>query len=141
MKNPTKTQQIKMLDRQWSLFIRSYGRCENCGKTQPLECSHIIGRAYIKTRFDPRNLQCLCKQCHGVFTHNPIMFAEFVRSSSCGQYVDIMQQQGHDTKHKPDYQLWQTILEAVTRKQLTVPQSREWLAQQPLWTLDDLCRL
>lgn len=141
IKNPSKKQQVGMLDRRWSAFIRSQGRCENCGTANDLTWSHIIGRTYIKTRFDPRNTQCLCGSCHGKFGEQPTSFARWVESTSCGQYVDTMLIQANNTVAKPDYNLWMTLYEEITKRKLTVEQSREYLGQQILFSEYDLLLL
>ncbi len=135
--NPTKTQMVKMLDRRWSSFIRSHGQCEHCGTTNDLTESHIIGRSHFKTRFDPRNNQCICAPCHGKFESQPIAFARWVESTTCGQYVDTMIVQANSTV-KPDYELWMTLYEAITTRNLTVEQSREFLGDQIMLTIHDI---
>lgn len=141
LKNPSKKQQVGMLDRRWGAFIRSHGRCENCGTTNDLTWSHIIGRTYIKTRFDPRNTQALCAGCHGDFSEQPTAFARWVESTSCGQYVDTMLVQANNTVAKPDYNLWMTLHEEITRRGFTVEQAREYLGQQILFSEYDLLLL
>ena len=136
--NPTKTQMIKMLDRRWGAFVKSQGKCENCGTANDLTWSHIIGRTYIKTRFDPRNTQCLCGSCHGKFGEQPTSFARWVESTTCGQYVDTMIVQSNNASVKPDYELWMTLYEAITMKELTVEQSREFLGDQIMLTIHDI---
>lgn len=136
--NPTKRQLLAMLDRRWSAYIRTHGKCEHCGTTQNLTDSHIIGRAYIKTRFDPRNNQCLCWTCHGTFESQPIAFARWVESTTCGQYVDTMIVQANNTMVKPDYELWMVLYDAITARNLTVEQSREFLGQQIMLTIHDI---
>lgn len=138
LKNPTKTQQIKMLDRRWSAFIRSHGKCEHCGTTDNLTDSHIIGRAYIKTRFDPRNNQCVCWSCHGTFESQPIAFARWVESTTCGKYVDNMIEQANNATKKPDYELWFILYDAITKRKLTLEQSRELLDQHLMLEINDI---
>lgn len=141
IKNPTKRQQTAMLDRKYSLYVRSIGFCECCGTKENLTCSHIIGRAYIKTRFDVRNLQSLCAVCHGKYTSAPTAFARWVESTSCGQYVDTMIVQANNSTVKPDYQLWFTLYEAITMRGLTLEESREFLGQQIMFTTEDILLL
>lgn len=136
--NPTKTQLVKMLDRRWSAYIRSHGQCEHCGTRDNLTDSHIIGRSYFKTRWDIRNLQSLCVPCHGTFESQPVAFARWVESTTCGQYVDTMIVQANNTTMKPDYELWMTIYDAITTRNLTLEQSREFLGQQIMWQTNDL---
>lgn len=141
LKNPSKKQQVGMLDRRWSAYIRSLGRCENCGTANELTCSHIVGRTYIKTRFDPRNLQALCFSCHGKMESQPIAFARWVETTSCGKYVDTMLVQANNAVAKPDYNLWMTLHEEITKRGFTVEQSRQWLGDQILFSEYDLLLL
>lgn len=141
LSNPSKRQQAAILDRKWSAYIRSHGRCENCGTTQNLTDSHIIGRAYIKTRFDPRNNQCLCFSCHGTFESQPIAFARWVESTTCGKHVDTMIVQANHPMAKPDYTLWARLYDEIMARGLTVENSREWLADNIMLTEYDLLRL
>lgn len=136
--NPTKRQLLAMLDRRWSAYIRTHGKCEHCGTTQNLTDSHIIGRTYLKTRFDPRNNQCVCFSCHGTFESQPLKFAEWVQSTSCGKYVEIMSEQANHPTAKPDYELWFTLYEAITKRNLTVEQAREFLDQRIMLSIADI---
>lgn len=136
--NPTKKQLIKMLDRRWSAYIRNHGRCENCGTTNELTESHIIGRTYIKTRFDVRNNQCLCASCHGKFESQPISFARWIETTSCGKYVDTMIIQANNATIKPDYQLWLTLYDMTIKHKIELEELRQKLDQQILWSINDL---
>jgi len=141
LSNPSKTQRVKMLDRRWSAFVRSHGRCENCGTREALTDSHIIGRSYVKTRFDPRNNQCLCFSCHGKFESQPVAFARWVEGTSCGQYVDVMLLQANNSVAKPDYDLWQNLYDHVVGEKMSVEDARQYLGQQVLLSSYDLLLL
>lgn len=125
----SKITQKNALDRIVSTYIRSHGRCENCQSKDVLQNSHIIGRKYLKVRFDPRNCQCLCARCHAIFEGNPLMFADFVASSSCGIYTDTMQVQAYDISHKPDYDFWETTIKQATKDTKPVELLRQELGQ------------
>lgn len=140
LKNPSKTQQIKMLDRRWSAFVRSHGRCEHCGTTESLTDSHIIGRTYLKTRFDPRNNQCVCAPCHGTFESQPLMFARWVESTTCGEHVDSMTIQANSIA-KPDYDLWFKVYEITIERGYSLEECRQWLGSTILMTSFDLMKL
>ncbi len=124
-----KTTQKNALDRIASAYIRTIGKCEYCGSRDVLQNSHIIGRKYLKVRFDPRNCQCLCVRCHTIFEGNPLSFAEWVLSSTCGVYVDTMQVQAYDISHKPDYDFWETTLTLAVSDQKPVELLRQELGQ------------
>lgn len=59
--------------------MRSRGRCEECGATQGLQWAHGWSRSYRKIRHDLRNGFCLCGACHLRFTHNPILWDDWMR--------------------------------------------------------------
>jgi hypothetical protein len=58
-------------DKLFSLLVRSRGRCEYCGKGEPktLQCAHIISRANLHLRYDPKNALALCYFHHLQFFH------------------------------------------------------------------------
>jgi len=130
-----------MLDRKWSKYVRDHGRCESCGTSQALTDSHIIGRAYIKTRWDVRNNQCICASEHGSYESQPLLFADFVQKSSCGIYVDTMIVQANNVSAKPDYLLWETIYDTVIEREYSLIEAREWLGQHILYSMVDLSKL
>lgn len=140
LSNPNKKQLLKMLDRKWSAFIRAHGKCEYCGTTENLTDSHIIGRGYFKTRFDPRNNQCICFSDHGKLEAQPIAFARWVETTSCGQYVDTMIIQAN-AGTKPDYDLWAKILEIIEDRNMNLEQAREWLGNHILLNEFDIMML
>jgi len=70
---------IKENDRLFSLLIRKAGHCERCGKTENLQCAHIVGRRALGLRWNLSNALCLCYACHIHWAHKePLAFAEFV---------------------------------------------------------------
>lgn len=66
----------KEADRLFSLAVRAVGRCQRCGATDGLQCSHFISRRYLGTRYDFRNAECLCLRCHKFLTERPLEAAE-----------------------------------------------------------------
>lgn len=130
-----------MLDRRYSQYIRSHGKCEHCETKNNLTNSHIIGRAYIKTRYDPRNNQALCAQCHGHFESQPIAFARWIETTTCGQYVDTMLIQANNTLIKPDYTLWFDIYDIIRLREYNIEQTRQWLGNNILWNTLDISKL
>lgn len=142
LSNPSKRQMRDILDRKQSAHTRSYGICEyhqrNC---EALQNSHNIGRTNIKVQFDPRNVQCLCSSIHGVFTNDPISHAQFVMSSHCGQYIEVMREQANNTMMKPDYELWFEVRKIIDASKMNLIEAREWLDQKVLWTIKDIPKL
>jgi hypothetical protein len=53
-------------DRLASLIVRSRGACQypDCGVRMDLQCCHIVGRTYNRTRTRLDNLLCLCATHH-----------------------------------------------------------------------------
>lgn len=76
-------------DRLFSLIIRSRGACEACGRTENLQCAHIVSRRFSHTRCDEDNAFCLCARCHMHFTDHPVEFAEFVLDQIGAKYALI----------------------------------------------------
>ncbi len=144
LSNPSKRQLRDILDRRTSAFVRAQGKCEadshisQCNDT--LTNSHIISRSYIKVQFDPRNIQCVCGTEHMILEKNPIMFARFVESTSCGKYVDTMIIQANASP-KPDYDLWVRIWDITELRRYTLEQAREWLGQNIILNEFDLLKL
>lgn len=59
---------IDKMDREISKKIREEQRhCQKCMKSfdpKALQVHHLVGRTNLYLRFDPRNLICLCAECH-----------------------------------------------------------------------------
>jgi hypothetical protein len=56
---------IRPTDTVFSKYIRRNGKCEICGRSDiKLEAAHYFGRRKENTRFDERNVHCLCFTCH-----------------------------------------------------------------------------
>jgi hypothetical protein len=115
-----------------SKAIRTIGYCEACGlKDYPkLQCSHVISRTYKKTKYDPRNTQCLCASCHGKYTKEPLMFAQYVNNSTVGLYVDHMHEIANDTRFKVDHEYWNDLNKKIIAQELTVFEARDILGFQ-----------
>ena len=46
-------------------------QCARCGKQDgKMDCAHNLGRRATWTRYDPRNLLCLCFSCHSLVDSN-----------------------------------------------------------------------
>ena len=141
LSNPTNKQAIRSLDNKMKPFVRNYGFCESCGTQQGLTDSHIIGCGHLKTRWDPRNNQCLCwNNCHSKSETQPMVFSQFVDSSSCGQYVDTMTVQAN-ARTKPDYDLWFKIYAIIKERGYDLEQARQWLGRHIMLCELDLAKL
>ena len=112
-------------DREFSLAIRTIGRCEFCGKRDTLQCMHIISRRYAQTRTSFRNAYCGCAGCHLKYTANPLLFAEKVLESNLGPYVESERLKAYSTTApKVDWQDRYEIARLITSKQFTVEDAR-----------------
>lgn len=61
---------IDTADRLWSEYLRKLrGRCEYCGATENLTCSHYHGRKSEGTRYCEINCDVLCISCHMKLEH------------------------------------------------------------------------
>ena len=65
-------------DDLFSKIVRSRGACCNCGKTENLQCAHVISRRFANTRCDEWNAFCLCARCHHYYTDHPVDWGKFV---------------------------------------------------------------
>lgn len=86
-------------DKLVSQMIRSTGHCQRCGKTENLQCSHIISRRYSATRCDMDNVQVLCAGCHMYFTHWPKEFSRWITETvGIEKYEELKQKAETVTK-------------------------------------------
>ena len=68
-------------DRRFSLFIRERdGKCQRCGKTDQLQCAHIVSRRYLSVRWDELNARALCVGCHKWETEQPLASEAWVET-------------------------------------------------------------
>lgn len=79
-KKAKKTSPMKTADKLCGDLVRSRGRCEECGSVQGLQWAHGFSRRYHKVRWDERNGFCLCVKCHMRFTHNPILWDDWLKA-------------------------------------------------------------
>lgn len=113
----------KKLYAQW---VRQYGKCEFFDQPTPhLDCSHIISRRYSRTHCDPRNTHCLSKKQHIYFTANPLEFASWVLSTSCGQYVDLMREKANATTPKFDWEEEYEFVKYLWDNQISLEDARQ----------------
>lgn len=91
--------------------LRANYICESCGhneggKSQAIQCAHIISRKYVLTRYHPDNAFCLCASCHMNFTDHPLLFADFVRSKQGNELPDIIREIAYSKRKviKPEWE-------------------------------------
>lgn len=71
---------LKEADQLCGRLVRARGRCEECQSTKHLQWAHGFSRSYRKVRHDLRNGFCLCQACHMRFTHNPLLWDDWLRA-------------------------------------------------------------
>lgn len=100
---------IKKLDRDFSLRVRLRNKCERCGKTENLQCAHIISRTYQQVRWDEDNALCLCAGCHIYWWHKePIEAARWLEEHWPGRY-DRINQKRHQVSKLDLESLYETV--------------------------------
>ncbi len=107
-------------DELFSLYIRkTRGACERCGSTEFLQCAHIITRSALNTRWDERNVWCLCARDHIRLTHWPVEHRDFAWATIGEEmYYELVRlSQPSKVWRKSDFEAevvrWKAALEAV----------------------------
>lgn len=102
-RKPSRTSLRTKADTLFSLHIRRDGVCVRCGKTEGLQCAHIVSRRYLSTRWDDDNAVCLCAGCHIYMTHRPLEWDVWVtKRIGADAYAAIKRRALKTTK--PDYE-------------------------------------
>jgi len=86
-------------DREFSLLIRSRGKCERCGNTQTLQTAHVFSRRFLRIRWNPDNAFCFCCRCHWWAHDNPPFFTEFAKTRlGPKRYQDLLDERNNLSK-------------------------------------------
>lgn len=97
-----KKQIKKLLDKAWSLKIRSTGKCAKCGKTSYLNAHHIYGRRMLSVRWDLDNGICLCSGCHTLCAdsahQDPMDFYDFIVDLKGEEWLNDLRLKAHAVK-------------------------------------------
>lgn len=82
---------MRSVDNLFSKVIRSRdGKCLHCGKTENLQCSHVLPRTYISVRWNTENAITLCYRCHIYWWHKyPHEAVAWYDSLFPGKYQDL----------------------------------------------------
>ncbi len=69
----------KECDRRFALAIKARDgwRCVMCGRTQGVQCAHLISRRYHATRWMLGNAVTLCASCHLGGHMDPLRFEDW----------------------------------------------------------------
>jgi 5-methylcytosine-specific restriction endonuclease McrA len=79
-------------DQLCSKIVRSRGFCQRCGKTNiSFDTAHVIRRAVKVTRWDLKNLLCLCHECHMWSHKQPNLFMRWFESKYTNRYEYLQQ--------------------------------------------------
>jgi hypothetical protein len=89
-----------------SLVVRARGACENCGRSDQLQCAHIVTRRRNATRTDEQAAFCLCSGCHMTYTHDPLQWVDFVVSKIGREAYDAIQAKSLDASFKAKESFW-----------------------------------
>jgi len=86
--SPSRRKLRKKATQLFNQSVRALGKCERCGKTQNLQCSHVYTvKSYPWMAFTPENALCLCSSCHIFWWHKSVMEAyEWFRENYPSRY-------------------------------------------------------
>lgn len=97
---PKATDYKRWCDELFSLIVRSRGACQRCGSQLNLQCSHIVSRGYLATRWNELNALCMDRGCHHWQHMNPLENEEWLASIG----IDTLSLKHLALTHeKPDY--------------------------------------
>jgi len=100
-------------DIMFSKYIRRGGKCEICGRTDiKLEAAHYFGRAKESTRFDERNVHCLCFTCHKKSHEDKSYYKNWMIATYGQDGLDLLELHSNQYKGRDD------ILDKIMIKQL-----------------------
>lgn len=114
MAKSTKTSLKRRADQLVSQIVRLKGKCERCGKTEGLQCAHVISRSNHTLRFDLMNVLCLCSGCHINFAHqDPLGFSKWFQENYPARYEYLMHNKNFLTKRT--LQDYKELVEALNK--------------------------
>lgn len=113
---PSKSKLKKKLKSVFSKVIRKVGRCQRCGSTKMLECSHIRSKkVHPYLEFVTDNALCLCHRCHIYWFHKePLEAADWVRETFPDQILKLealMLQEARGELRKGSIEKYQELLD------------------------------
>lgn len=94
---------MKPIDTLFSKYVRQRdGYCQRCGKTENLQCSHVMPRTFISVRWNPDNAITLCYACHIYWWHKyPHDASAWFDSKWPGRYQRVRYITNSGIKTKP----------------------------------------
>lgn len=124
-----KGKHLKATDLTRSIWrLKGYCEYDRCGGQ--LQGAHIFGvGAYPRLRDDLRNGLCLASHCHRRFTDNPLLFADWIRTTSYAQFIDpLLEKNKTFNKRFWDERIIELkdIKHAIEAKELTLDEARQY---------------
>jgi hypothetical protein len=114
-KKVDKRKLVRKLDKLFSEIIRSQGMCDKCGKRESLQCSHVLSRRHLQTRWDLENALCLCTRCHLYWQHKePHEFVRWFDEKFGGNLYDELKKRANRIS-KIDYETKYNDLLAISK--------------------------
>lgn len=106
---------IQKLDTIVSLIVRARdGKCVICGSTKQLQCSHLIKRGRLSTRFDLDNCNANCNGCNLRHNNYPEFYTEwFLEHKGYELYGKLISQS--QQIWKPSNAELESLLEHLTK--------------------------
>ena len=102
----------RRLDRLFSSVVLTAANrvCNMCGKTDgKKDCSHIIPRQVLATRWNTDNALCLCFRCHQIVWHkDPVNAVRWLEKKVGKTYLDNL-----IAESKKDFQLDSTTIKEI----------------------------
>jgi len=116
-KKVNKKKLIKKMDDLFSKIIRSQGECDKCGKTKSLQCSHVVSRRHLQTRWDLDNAIPLCYRCHIHWQHKePHEFVRWFDDKYGGKLYDELKRRANKIgkiDYEGKYEMLKQIYESL----------------------------
>ncbi len=106
----TTSQLKKILDTQFSLFIRNkystrgYVRCYTCDKRMLIkesQCGHFVSRSCLTTRYDERNCRVQCVGCNVFGKGMTMVFANKLEEENQGIVAELYREARKIVKNFP----------------------------------------
>lgn len=105
--------QEKELDRLWAIAVkkRAWDLCEKCGKREPLQSHHVIGRRNKTLRHIVSNGCCLCAGCHMYVEQNGVNFGIWIINKRGQKWWNDLNLYAREVKVWKDFSIIKKYLE------------------------------
>ena len=82
----------KKADALFGKIVRAPGCCIVCGGTEVIQAAHGFSRRYYPVRWDERNCFPMCRADHMRYTHNPLLWDEWLHDQWGDDLYDELRQ-------------------------------------------------